>query len=240
MYFLFLLSFVPVIIEFFRVINYFKYKRGQRPQAPFMTQYPIFIIVAIIAMSYLLYNNYIFLNFVGAYRVQSYPDSTLYCHVSLYNDVTDVIYPCEVVKESSENGTYYYLNTICMPNGDIDLSNNDIQLYPDKYDKELLSDENGQHYEVKIKLVNIKYKPTKDINKSDEIWEYTDLLLAALNLIYVLDCFFTLMNREKMLSKYDKYFADRYGHLKNQKTNEKISDVQSYIDALQAQEEINN
>ena len=122
-----ILSLIPLFIEIGRIKDFFYYKKGKRPDPPeSMSRYPILCIAAIIISVQTLSTNYIFLNLLNIYRIQSYPESTIFCHVSLYNDVDEVIYPCEVIKDKDEDGTYYFLKKIFIPNSELDLSDEDI------------------------------------------------------------------------------------------------------------------
>lgn len=240
MKFLLLFPFIIALIELLRIINLFKRNKDNKATRPeTMMQYPIVgIIIATLSLFYILHNNYIFLNCINIYRVQAYPDCTLYCHVSLYNDITDAIYPCEVYKYSDEDDSYYQINSIYLPDEVIDLSLSDIQISPEKYEIERFADQYEQYYETKMKLINIKYKPTADISKSDEIWEYADLVLAVLNLIFIIDTLAMLLGAHKKLMNYNAYFQGRFGHLCNPMTGEAISGVQSYLDAIDAQDKM--
>ena len=234
-----ILSLIPLFIEIGRIKDFFYYKKGKRPDPPeLMSKYPIFCIAAIIIAVQTLSTNYIFLNFLNIYRIQSYPESTIFCHVSLYNDVDEVIYPCEVIKDKDEDGTYYFLKKIFIPNSELDLSDEDIQLYTDEYTTHSIDIDDDYYFETRMKLINIKYKPTKDISKNDEIMEYINIVLALIDIIYVIDCICVLINSDKKLKKYDEYFKSRFGYLHNEKTNEVITDTRSYIDALKANDEI--
>lgn len=217
------LSLIPLIIEINRIISFFSLKKESKQ--PVIIHY-MFFIPSIIISTTILLNNYLFLDFIDGYRVQAYPNSTLYCYVSVYNDVDEIILPCEVIKEKYDSNTYYYINKIYISDYEFDLSEDNINIYTDKYSNVLLYID-GENVETRLKLINIKYKQTKDISQTEELFEYLELIIAIINIIYVIDCIYSLLVSYNNLKKYDEYFFKKFGYFNNS-----IYDTKTYIESL--------
>lgn len=176
---IFSLGFLAVFIT--DILNIFfkkslKFADAKKHWDEFLSNYKWMSLVAIVCACIILYNNFLFLDIFGIYRVEAMPCGLLYCHVEIKTNNRSAIYPCEIRKEKDEDGTFYELETIYMNGKSVDVSEYDMQVFTEKFVK------NGKE---EYKIINLKYDKKEDVYDSSysRILEFADLILG-LSCIY--------------------------------------------------------
>lgn len=208
-----------------------KPRKVQLPSWAVIKKYHFFLMpAALIILILTLYNNFLFLDFIGMYRVQAYPECTLYPYVLVSKQNPCALYPCEVQKYYDEGNAKYRLTKIYFPDGTMNVNDKRIYLTPNGLHKYSLIGNN-----MRVFLINRKYVAAKNIKNSDIAWEVILLILAFLDLLYLLYCFFTLIRNNMKLNACDLYFKKACENISNPVTHEPITDTYSYINALESQ-----
>lgn len=224
-----LLSFFPVITLIRWFLSFFKRKYKQS-RTIVTKMHLLFCPAAIITIVLVLCNSFIFLDCISTYRVQAYPECTLYPYVLVSEQNPCALYPCEIQKYYDEDNAKYHLNKIYFPNGTMNVSDQNIYLSPDGLHKYSVIGDN-----MKVFLINRKYTAAKNIASADIAWEVILLILAFLDMLYLLYCFLALIRNNMKLNAYDLYFKEACENIPDPVTHESITDTHSYINVLKSQ-----